>query len=319
MNNSELQPCPLCETALDLHGPIYSNAKDLLNDVYVCRRCGLVYKPILNFSDEFNTDNLYTVASWKSENKTHLQRMKNIVDMVEQRFLIDSNATILDVGAGIGLLYEAISSKKTVKKYVALEPVTGIAAHLKKTHPEVFVLNSSIDRVTIPESLFDLVFVLGVDYLFQDIDSAFKKIRRSLKPDGHVVVQRNVFIDQTALIGPEMKNMEDMFGANLLMRNWFHSSQYSEFLNKHFMVDEIVKEEFEFQSDSERPYKGYQLTYFCRPRNADAELNKQQMQSYFDTNIAILDRLQQSQAEKTTEPLSVPVAEKSLLQSLRFW
>lgn len=319
MNNSELQPCPLCETLLDLHGPIYSNKRDLLNDVYVCRRCGLVYKPILNFSDEFNTDSVYSVSSWEIENKAHLQRMRNVVDLVDQRFSVDSDATILDVGAGVGLLYEAISSKKPVKKYVALEPVTAVATHLKKIHPKVFVLNASIDRATIPEKLFDLVFVLGVDYLFQDIDSAFRKIRRCLKPDGHVVIQRNVFIDQAAYVGKEIENLEDMFGSNLLMRNWFHSSQYSEFLNKFFMVDDIVKEEFEFQSKSGRPCKMFLLTYFCRPRNSASELNKQQIQSSFDANMTIVDSLQRRHAERMDEIHSVPIAKRSLWQSLRFW
>lgn len=313
MNNSELQPCPLCETALDLHGPIYSNSKDLLNDVYVCRKCGLVHKPILNFSNAINTDNFYNISCWETVNKVHQQRMKNVVDMVGQRFLVDSDATILDVGAGIGLLYEAISSRKPVKKYVALEPVTAIATHLKKIHPEVFVLNSSIDRTVIPENLFDLVFVLGVDYLFQDIDSAFRKIQLCLKSDGHVVIQRNVFIDQTAYVEQEIRSLEDMFGLNPLMRNWFHSSQYSEFLNKYFMVDDIVREEFEFKSKIGHPYKMFQLTYFCRSLNSSPELNRQQIQSYFDTNMAIIDSFQQSSNETLS---SDPIAKKTLWRSL---
>lgn len=291
MNNSELQPCPLCETSLDLHGPIYSNKKDLLNDVYACRVCGLVHKPILNFSDEINTDRVYSVSSWKTGHDVHLQRMRNVVNLVEQRFPFDGDAAILDVGAGIGLLYEAISSRKTVKKYVALEPVTAIATQLKKAHPEIFVLNSAIDRAVIPENLFNLVFVLGVDYLFQDIDGAFRKIQRSLRSDGHVVIQRNVFIDQTAYVGKKIESIEDMFGSNLLIRNWFNSNQYSEFLNKYFILEDTIKEEFEFKSKSGSPYKMFQLTYFCRQGNSATELNKQQIQSYFDTNISVVNSL----------------------------
>jgi trans-aconitate methyltransferase len=293
MNNSKLLPCPLCGALLDLHGPIYGNKKDLLNDIHVCRNCGLVHKPFLNYNDKISTDNVYSVSSWKTGEDVHLLRMKNLVRLAEQRIPLEADSAILDVGAGIGLLYDALSSRGKVTKYIALEPVASIAAQLKSRHPSVHVLNSAIDRAEIPGDLFNLVFVLGVDYLFQDIGSAFRKIQHSLKSGGHVVIQRNVFIDQTAYVGKKIETLEDMFGSNLLMRNWFHSGQYPEFLNKYFVINDTVKEEFEFSGKSSHRFSMFQYTYFCQMRGDNSELanSKPPTSNYFDVNMSIVNHL----------------------------
>jgi hypothetical protein len=123
-----------------------------------------------------------------------------------------------------------LAQKIEVERYVAVEPMHEIATHLKTAHPGAVVLRNEFDEAALPPASFDYVFVCGVDYLFADLRGAFEKIAALLADDGVVVIQRNVFLDQEGYAGMEIVDAKAMFASNPLLRNWFHTDQYIEFL-----------------------------------------------------------------------------------------
>lgn len=242
---------------------VYCSSQDPLNSVYQCRVCGLVYKPIFNTSAGVNVDNTYQVESWEVNYDVHLSRMNRVVEYAKKFNDSLCAQPILDVGAGIGLLYDALECGGGGNNYVAIEPVTPIAEHLSGRFPDILVLNASVQRCAIPRSYFGSAFVLGVDYLFEDIDKAFSNISSSLIEDGMLFVERNVFIDQRAYVGNIIRTQDDMFAANTLIRNWFHHEQYEHYLSKHFEVVESLKNEYLITEDDSQETM-FSYIYACR-------------------------------------------------------
>jgi SAM-dependent methyltransferase len=232
-----LVPCPYCQEPFAFSQPIFRLADDPLNDVAFCGTCGLVYKPAFNTAS-VPTDGLqYNVRSWSGNIEIHRKRFGLLVrELVDQGVLRHCHR-LLDVGAGIGVLREALRAQEiAVERYVAVEPVQEIATHLKTAHPDAVVLRNEFGDIALPAASFDYVFVCGVDYLFRDLRGAFEKIAALLAPDGVVVIQRNVFLDQEGYAGMEIVDAKAMFASNPLMRNWFHTDQYVEFVGQFFDV-----------------------------------------------------------------------------------
>jgi hypothetical protein len=227
-----LVPCPYCQDAFAFSRPIFSVAGDPLNDIAICGTCGLVYKPVSNVSGVPADGTHYNVRSWSGNIDVHRTRFGLLVnELVDQGVLRANAGRLLDVGAGIGVLRDTLHAQQIgVDRYVAVELVPEIATHLKMAHPDALVLRNEFGDVALPPASFDYVFVCGVDYLFMDLRGAFEKLVGLLAPDGIVVIQRNVFLDQEGYAGKEIVDAKAMFASNPLMRNWFHTEQYVEFV-----------------------------------------------------------------------------------------
>jgi hypothetical protein len=235
MLSGALVPCSCCQDAFAFSRPIFSVPGDPLNDVAVCGTCGLVYKPAFNTAGAPADGLHYNVRSWSGSIDLHRSRFGLLVGELVDQGVLRECRLLLDVGAGIGVLRDTLHAQQIrVDRYVAVEPVHEIATHLKTAHPDAVVLRNEFGDVTLPPATFDYVFVCGVDYLFRDLRGSFEKIADLLAPDGMVVIQRNVFLDQEGYAGTEIVDARSMFASNPLIRNWFHTDQYVEFVGQFF-------------------------------------------------------------------------------------
>ena len=280
MLSGALVPCPCCQDAFAFSRPIFSVPGDPLNDIAFCGTCGLVYKPTFNTAS-VPTDGHYNVRSWSGNIEVHRKRFGLLLrELVDQGVLRDCRR-LLDVGAGIGVLREALHARDiAVERYVAVEPADEIATHLKPAHPDAVVLRNEFGDVALPSASFDYVFMCGVDYLFRDLRGAFEKIAGLLAPDGMVVIQRNVFLDQEGYAGLEIVDAKALFASNPLMRNWFHTDQYVEFVAQFL---DVVHAWATVQSYP-RPFgvgefRSSTLNVVCR-RRAAADLARAGVRSY---------------------------------------
>jgi 2-polyprenyl-3-methyl-5-hydroxy-6-metoxy-1,4-benzoquinol methylase len=73
-------------------------------------------------------------GDWREE--LHRRRLREVIRFAETMVTDWSSVSILDIGAGIGLLYDELKKKNAqFQNYVALEPVSAIALLLKKHFP----------------------------------------------------------------------------------------------------------------------------------------------------------------------------------------
>ncbi len=300
MVSAALQPCPNCLSRFDLTGPIYALKADPLNDVYMCNVCGLVFKPILNPNGDLSPRSVYTTASWSGFRAAHQERLRTLAQIVARETRLASDDAIVDVGAGIGLLYEELGKiVPGLRKYVAVEPVLEIATYLKTAHPSLFVLNGEINDVVLPERAFKVALVSCVDYLFSDIRAAFEKIRSLLSDDGMVFIQRNVFVDQEGYIGQPIADLDGLFSTNPIMRNWFHTEQYVEFVGQFFDVRRAWNTSQSFPRDGGDAFTSLTVNIMCeRRRHRDAAAGPPK--SYREVNLRCLQRLRDAAAASNT-------------------
>jgi len=261
----------------------WSLQNDPLNQIYLCN-CGLMYKPIFNLNESLSTHNVYTINSWNRNDKNHKKRLYDLTNKVTNFKKIENTTKILDIGAGLGMLADAVFEKNphfSTLNYIALEPVKELALKLNE---KVIVVNNDINNANLPLKFFDIIFVCGVDYLFQDITQAFEKIKNSLKKNGIIVIQRNVFIDQTGYVGKNVKNIADLILDNNLIRNWFHSDQYKIYLEKYFDIEDFGRE---YTSSSISNY--FMDTYICGHKKITQKT--QQEKNFFAESLKIIQRL----------------------------
>jgi SAM-dependent methyltransferase len=216
--------CPYCTGS----GPI------VYRDVALCA-CGVAYRTRPS-PNAFR----YSPASFTGHLAENRARMTRIVARLDW---VDRAPAILDVGAGHGLLYDAIvDAGITPRRYVALEPSEPLAGELKRRNG-VQVVRGSLDGLP-ADDRFDVIFVLGVDYLFADINRSYVILASLLAPGGTIVIQRNVFLEQTAYMGRQpIATLFDLFGVNPMIMQWFQLDQYVSFLARFFTIAAMFKEQ----------------------------------------------------------------------------
>lgn len=299
MRDAELQLCANCQRDFTEVEIVYSLPNDPFNDIGICRHCGLIYKPVYNWNGALSNETVYALNSWNAGLHTHEERLGTISRQVIKLFPESvRNGPILDIGAGIGLLYDELLELGPIGPYVAIEPVPAICLHLKKTCPNIFILNSDIQNVLIPNSTFSIIFACGVDYLFANIRNALINISKWLREDGVLVIQRNVFSDQTAYMAKPIYSLTDLFSDNNLIRNWFHSNQYVEFINQFFDVTHVDKGQISV-ANSRQEQIGFFYNYYCRSKrkgfgqnlSTDQIETRPTVNSYYSDNRRIIDSL----------------------------
>jgi SAM-dependent methyltransferase len=228
---------------------------EVYRDIALCA-CGVAYRT-RPASRAFR----YSAASFRGELPAHRARMTRAAARLPR---LDRALAILDVGAGHGLLHDAIvDAGVTPRRYVALEPSRQLARALKR-RPGVQVIRGSVDELA-ADDRFDAIFVLGVDYLFADINRSYGMLATRLARDGAVIVQSNVFLEQTAYVdGRRIVTPCDLFGRNSLIMQWFQLEQYASFLSRFFSIAAMSKED--------EPGGGFVATYVAHPGGAASEV-----------------------------------------------
>jgi len=284
-----LQNCPNCSNALDLDGPLYSSPDDPLLDVYLCNGCGLIYRPALH-TRRVPRQQPYGVGAWTEFAAAHRERLNALIDDVGSDLSLNAGDAVLDIGPGMGWLVDRVRAIAPRVRYVAVEPVTELALQIKRDYPAAIVLNGSFDETALPASAFKAIFVCGVDYLFHDLRGAFEKLASLLAPGGTVVIQRNVFVDQEGYIGQPIRDLETLFSPNPAIRNWFHSSQYAEFVGQFLRIRRSSRLTQSFTALDGHGFTSCSMTFVCEAREP-AAAGAVPITSYRDRVVEQLERL----------------------------
>ena len=100
----------------------------------------------------------------------------------------------LDLGAGSGQATGPLLSAGL--RVTAVEPGPKLAEQIRTAHPAATVVEDRAETVTLPDRSFDLV-VAATSIHWMDLDVVLPKVHRWLRPDGVLLVWRNVFGDPT--------------------------------------------------------------------------------------------------------------------------
>ncbi|AFL69724.1 class I SAM-dependent methyltransferase [Sulfurospirillum barnesii] len=242
--------CPVCKTSIVNSKHIW---KYEFSEIIQCNFCGVVHhvrNSTLYKEQVFAT---YSKNSWGNFNKEdydsnlasvqiaqHADRMKFNLQFFQEFISFDNKKSILDIGAGIGLLefiVEQTNEKLADMNFVLLEPIAENYQILRERYSNYVVLNGHLEEYENIESVYDVIFCQGVDYLFNDIDKSFSLLHRLLKDDGLLFISRNVFIDMPCYFGGEkIDTLQKLFSPNPLINIFFLETHYREFLEKNFEI-----------------------------------------------------------------------------------
>lgn len=229
-----MSSCPYCFGSAPT--VVYANA--------VLCDCGCIYRPARH---DWNP---YTAGSFAPNLDTHRLMMECLVSRLPERRWDG----VLEIGAATGLLAERFSVRFGQTAYHAIEPAADMANRLRRL--PIRVTERTFDEVD-PDGPVDLVLCCNVDYLFADINRCMDTIHATLGPDGLLVIQRNVFVEQRGYVGQPkpFASLAEMFAPNPLIANWFMLAQYREFLGRRFTIEHAV---------TDSTGVGFVNTYFCR-------------------------------------------------------
>ena len=230
-----MKACPVCAATGEDVIPILRVFGNKDHDIGICEKCGAVFKVKPAASRSHDLSNVYTSNSWSVSEEYHQKRLNFVAKKSCEFASFGPGDPVLDIGAGVGLLHDALAAVNPVGNYFALEPSATCVEVLRSRFPDAELITDSLDTATLPEKHFKAVFVCGVDYLFDDVGQAFRKISSALRDDGLLFVNRNVFIDMMDTPSNSSNSAESLFaGNNPLLSNWFHSRHYVEFLSGMF-------------------------------------------------------------------------------------
>jgi len=251
--------CPYC-AAQNFAPVLYPEAKFNL-----CRDCGVVSKTLWEHDHATLATTVYTKISW-GETKAasvaaHGPIIGGALKAVHDRQPFSPSQSYLDIGAGVGVLehvfFEMLGT--TAIDITPLEPVAEIAQLLREEYPHLNVVSADLEVFPKQhDKSFDVVFCLGVDYLFRDLDTSLAIISKLTRQ--RAIFSRNVFLDLDAYFGgKKIRTFGDLVGPNPLISMYMYPDQYLEMLRRHFTLnfDGIFIVEY-----SEKPRPDFGRTQF---------------------------------------------------------
>lgn len=130
-------------------------------------------------------------------------------DAVHATGLLTAGRRALDLGAGSG---EATGPLLVAgMEVVAVEPGPRLAARLSARYPTARVVIGRAEDVELPSSAFDLV-VAATSVHWMDLDVVLPMVRAAIRPDGRLLVWRNVFGDPAAPVTPFRRRIAEIVG-----------------------------------------------------------------------------------------------------------
>jgi len=229
--------CPYC-AAEEFAVVSYPDAK-----FSMCRECGVVFKALSHDGHTQLAASTYSVDSWgkdkKERVKAHGPGIRHMLQFAHSRQPFSTASSYLDIGAGVGVLehvfFEMLGTKDV--RITPLEPVPAIANFLQQEYSWLKVVN--VDLEEFPKrsnETFDVVFCLGVDYLFRDLDAALGIISKVGR--GRWIFSRAVFLDMASFFGgKKIESFRDLVLPNPLISTFMYADQYREMLARHFTVN----------------------------------------------------------------------------------
>lgn len=109
------------------------------------------------------------------------------LDRIVEEGGIQLGDTVLDVGAGVGVLVPLIRRRKA-GRILACELSEEMLARLKRHHPEVEVHLGDVSDLPLPEASVDCVFMNAVFPNIADKQAAFRNCARMLRIGGRLVI-----------------------------------------------------------------------------------------------------------------------------------
>lgn len=290
--------CPICSNSI-------VNAKKVwqfeFSELIQCTCCGLVFhlrNDELYEKQVFSTytkdcwghysDNIYDSYINSEQMKQHLTRMEENLIFFSEFMEINEESCVLDVGAGMGLLEVAarnIDSPLCNTKLVMIEPVPEIYQMIRNHYPSYLAINGHINQIENPEPVYDVIFCQGVDYLFGDLNKAYNILHGLLKPNGVLLISRNVFIDMPCYFGGEpIRNGKDLFAPNPLINAYFIEEHFRVFLEKNFNV--IGESQYKEEYGGDDLSTGIHFNYVLKKKSDlydSSPLNETIYKTHYDT------------------------------------
>lgn len=142
-------------------------------------------------------------------------------DRVVKKLEIPEGGTVVDLGAGVGYFtWRLAKAVGDTGKVIAVDIQPGMIDRLRETLEERGVTNvepvlGSEENPNLPENAVDLVLVVDVYHELQQPEKTMEYVRRSLKPDGRLVVIEYRKEDPNIPIHPLHKMTVDEVRAEL--------------------------------------------------------------------------------------------------------
>lgn len=226
-----LNPCPLCDNNNPeiLFPAKYQRQSMILENIVICKTCGLVYKyPVI---PDYEILHYMTPGHWDSSYFD--RKLKDTAAFITREYPT-VYGVVMDVGAAAGHLLNHLSEKYTSSQLVGLEPSINACQEAKTRNANLLMLPTTLEDAAIPEESISLITAIGVDYLFLDHNVALRKINSLLKVGGHFYIERNVFLESKAYVSQAIRTTGDLFETNSMMKNWFTEEQFKVQLSKYF-------------------------------------------------------------------------------------
>ncbi len=252
--------CPTCNSS-DKETLLRSINRGNISDfekVVICKHCGLVYKnpvvpddtpPCYQDPELWNTDYFR-------------QRADELAEYIKSEVDFQPGMKFLEVGAARGLLLNSLKQKCPEIDVYGVEPAVDVARQAARAFPSINMFPSSIDECHFSPGAFDIVAVIGVDYLFLNHGDSMRKISSMVKEGGRIYVERNMFLGKSTLTNQEMFDCEDVVGSNSMFRTWFTDEIFRVQLNRFFDIEKVARSVKQLVPP--RNLENYHLGYWCK-------------------------------------------------------
>lgn len=165
--------------------------------------------------------------------KVYFERLKLALSLAGEQ----TNRSILDVGAGSGLMLPSLAQYGIVS---AVDPSPEYVARAKKLcgaeKINVDIRHAGVDRIPFADGFFDVIFCLSVLEHVKNLSSAVIELKRLLKEDGILIV--GVPVERIAV-----NTLFKIFGASDIVKH-VHCSDFMEVeesLKKHLYIERSVR------------------------------------------------------------------------------
>jgi len=119
---------------------------------------------------------------------------------------VSKDASVLDLGAGTGILCEFAYRCRDDLKFTAVDPAEGM---LKFAPKYVETHKASAEALPFGEACFEAVFMGEALHHFQDIDASLREIVRVLQQEGRLFIYD---FDVSTFMGKSICTVEKLFG-----------------------------------------------------------------------------------------------------------
>jgi demethylmenaquinone methyltransferase/2-methoxy-6-polyprenyl-1,4-benzoquinol methylase len=140
--------------------------------------------------------------------------------------------SVLDIGAGTGMMSEFAYRCNGNLRYVAVDPAAGM---LKYAPPYLESYIGEAEELPFEDSSFDAVFMGESLHHFNDTDAAFKEVVRVLKDGGRLFIYD---FDKGTFLGKSVFLMEKLFGEPA---NFYEPSVLKEELESYSFDVTVIK------------------------------------------------------------------------------